>query len=209
MPFYQLKNAVQATFTRVKFKDVFNLKELYEALKDWLIEYGWGGVESDGKWEGPADEHFEVLYLERIYPAGEKEHWWYWRLQKVPYPNSYIKWHLDIDWHNVMIVPTEVMREGKKLKAHKGEVEIKMWAYLEFDVGNKWSKHPILKLFNKVFPRRIFKKEIYDDHKIELYREVYTMQAYLKKWMKIKSYLPYEEITPFRPSWAFPEWKKE
>ena len=141
--------------------------------------------------------------------AGEKEMWWWWRLQKIPTKNSYYKFHLDIDSHPLYITETEVMRDGKKFKVNKGEVEVKVWAYIEFDYKGEWSRHPILKSFNKIFPKRIFKKELYEDHKLELYREMYILQAYLKKWMKLKSFLPYEEITTFHPSQSYPEWQKE
>jgi len=209
MPILQLKNAVQAAKFRVKFKDIFNLKEFYKAMHEWTKEYAWYSVESDGlKIENGVD-YYETLYLEREHAGGAKEMWWWWRLQKMPVPNSYYKWHMDIDYHILYMFPSEVMREGKKIKVNKGEVEVKIWAYLEFDYQGQWSKHPILKMFNKVFPNRIFKKELYEDHKIELYREMYLLQAYMKRWFKLRSFLPYEEITPFFPSWAYPAWKKE
>ena len=82
-------------------------------------------------------------------------------------------------------------------------------AYLEYDVDEKWSKHPFLKRFNQIFPKRIFRKELYEQQKLALYRETYTLQAFIKKWFKIKSFLPFEEITQFPPSQAYPTWKKE
>jgi hypothetical protein len=209
MPMKQLQNAVQAAVFRVKFKDIFNLKEFYKAMHEWLLEYGWSSTEADGLKIEDGKDHYETLYLEKEHPGGNKEMWWWWRLQKLPVPNSYYKWHMDIDSHILYMLPAEVMRDGKKLKVNKGEVETKVWAYLEFDYKGQWSHHPILKMFNNVFPNRIFKKELYEDHKMELYREMYIFQAFMKRWFKLKSFLPYEEITPFFPSWAYPEWKKE
>lgn len=208
MPIQKLQNAVQAAQFRVKFKDIFNLKEFYKAMHEWTKEYEWSSVESDGL-TIENDDQYETLYLEKQDAAGAKEMWWWWRLQKMPISNSYYKWHMDIDYHILVMLPAEVMREGKKLKVNKGEVEVKIWAYLEFDYQGQWSKHPILKMFNKIFPNRIFKKEVYEDHKLELYREMYTLQAFIKKWFKLRSFLPYEEIAPFFPSRTYPEWKKE
>jgi len=37
---------------------------------------------------------------------------------------------------------------------------------------------------------------------------MYIFQNYMKKWFKLFTFLPYEEITPFHPSLAYPEWKK-
>lgn len=200
-------NAIQAANFRIKFKDIFNLTEFYKAMHEWLLEYDWSSVDYDGKIEN--NEWWETLYLERESGGGMKEMWWWWRMQKIPTSNSYYKYHLDVDSHIVTMLPAEVMRDGKKLKVNKGEVEVTLWAYIEFDYDGKWSTHPILKAFNQIFPKRIFKKDLYEEHKLELYREAYIFQAYLKKWFKIKSFLPYEEITQFHPSNAYPAWKKE
>jgi len=207
MPIKKIDNAIQAAQFRIKFKDIFNLKEFYLAMHFWLIEYGWSSVDSDG--EPEKKDFFETLYLERQEAGGAREMWWWWRMQKIPTENSYYKYHLDIDFHPLYILPAEVIRDGKKLKANKGEIEIKIWAYLEFDYKGEWSRHPILKLFNQIFPKRIFKKELYEDHKLELYREAYILQNFIKKWFKLKTFLPFEEVTPFYPSYAYPEWKKE
>ena len=207
MPISELKNGIKACYFRIKFKDIFNMKQLYEDLKEWLLEHGWSSVDMDGKIE-EGKEHFETQYLDRTLPDGAVERWIFWRLQKMPVSNSYYKWHLDVDFHNVHLADTEVMREGKKINAHKGEVEIKVWSYVEYDFKGEWSKHPILKYFNKLFPNRIFKKDL-DEHKKELYREAYTFNAYIKRWMKIYHFLPYEEVTLFHPSKAYPSWKKE
>lgn len=201
-------NAIQAAKFRIKFRDIFNLKEFYRVVHDWLVEYNWSSVDSDGRLESGKDQ-FETLYLERIGSQGEKEMWWWWRVQKIPTDNSYYKYHMDLDYHILYMYPAEVMRDGKKFKANKGEVEITFWGYLQFDYTGEWSKHPILKLFNRVFPRRIFHRELYEDHKMELYREMYVLQAYIKRWFKIKSFLPYEEITHFHTPEVYPEWKKE
>lgn len=208
MPFQKLQNGVKAAQFRVKFKDIFSMKLLYTDLRYWLKDNGWFSVDCDEKIESGKD-HWETMYLERGLPDGAVERWVFWRTQKMPVANSYYKWHLDIDFHNVKLTETEVMREGKKFKVNKGEVEVKVWAFLEFDYQGQWSNHPILKFFNKMFPNRIFKKEMYEDHKKELYREAYNLQNHLKRWMKIRRFLPYEEITPFHPSRAYPKWKKE
>lgn len=200
------ENLVPIPCVTIKFKDIFNLKSFYETIHDWFMEYGWNSVDSEGKFEKGKD-NYETWYFERIGPKGEKEMWWWWRLQKVP--SSYYKFHLDIDSHILYILPTEVIKDGKKLKAHKGEIELKIYGYLEFETGQTWAKHPLLKHFRTVFAKRIFKKEIYEDHKLELYREIYALGAFIKRYFKLKSFLPFEEITPFQTPDTYPEWKRE
>ena len=208
MPIKKLQNSIQAAGFRVKYKDIFSLKQFYIAIREWLKEYGWSSVDSDGDIE-EGEEWWETNYIERIEQDGSKEMYWWWRIQKLPITNSYYKYHMDINFHPLGISNTEVMRDGKKFKVNKGEVEVNVFAYIEFDYKGEWSNHSFLKFFNKMFPERIFRKELYEDHKLELYREAYTLQAYMKKWFKLKSFLPYEEITPFYPSHAFPKWKGE
>ena len=150
-------NAVQAAYFRIKFKDVFDLKGFYSILKDWLIEYGWGGTDSSGKIEtGGSAEQCETLHWEREDVGGSKEQWWWWRVQKQP-PNGFYKYHLDIDFHNLAISPTEVVRDGKKFKVQKGETEIKVWTFLEVNAG-KQMDGPILKHFKSLYIGRIFQK---------------------------------------------------
>jgi len=207
MPVTKLNNAIQAAYYRIKFKDIFDLKELYFVLKEWLLEYGWGSSDPDGNPEG--EEWWESMYMEREGGDGSKEHLFWWRLQKIPTDNSYYRYHLDIDFRTLGIVPSEVVRDGKKLKVVKGEVEIKVWAFVEFDYKGEWSTHPVLRLFNKIFPNRIFSKDLYADHKRELYREAYVLNAFIKKWFQLKRFLPFEEVPLFYPSKSYPTWKSE
>ena len=205
MPAYQLKNAVKAAQFRVKFKDIFNMKQLYTDIRYYLLENGWSSVDMEGKLENK--DNWETMYLERGLPDGGVERWTFWRTIKEP--TKYFRWHLDVDMHNVALYPTEVMRDGKKLKANKGEFEVKVWAYLEYEASGNWEKNPILKHFKKIFAKSIMKQDIFSDHKLELYREAYNILSYVKRWMKLKRFLPYEEIGLFHPSQSYPTWKKE
>lgn len=193
------KRCVQAARFRVKWKDVFNVKEYYKAIHDWSEEYQWEDMEDD-------TDHYETLYFEKIGVFNDKELWIRWRWQKLPYKNSYFKYHIDLDFHYLYLVPTEVVHEGKKLKKdiYKGEVEVWITALIELDQEGKWSKHPLMRYFNKLFPQRIMRLDIFEEHRRELYREAYILQNFIKQWLKLKRFLPYEEVEPFFPSEAYP-----
>ena len=47
---------------RVKYKDIFDMKAFYEALHEWLQEYGWKDYED----QVGAGDHWESFYGERI-----------------------------------------------------------------------------------------------------------------------------------------------
>ena len=193
------KRCVEAARFRIKWKDIFNVKEFYKAIHEWMLEYNWTDME-DG-WD-----HYETLYFERMGVWNDKELWVRWRPQKTPSSNSYYKYHLDLDFHYLYLRPAEVMHGGKKLKKdiYKGEVEVWITALIELDHQGQWSNHPFLRFFNKLFPERIFRSDIYDEHRRELYREAYILQNFIKHWFKLKRFLPYEEIEQFFPSEAYP-----
>ena len=78
MPAKRLKNPIPVMEgIRIKYKDVFSLKDFYEALYYWIREQGYGDID-----EG--DEKFETYYGERIGREGMKEIWATWRLMKKP-----------------------------------------------------------------------------------------------------------------------------
>jgi len=190
---------IQAARFRVKWKDIFNVKELYRAMHEWFLEYGWSDMED-------STDHYETYYYERVGDFHDKEIWLRWRPQKIPGNNNYFKFHIDLDFHFLYLLPTEVVRDGQKHKKDifKGEVEVWITALLETDYKGEWENHKILKYFNKLFPERIFRKQIVDEHKRELYREVYILQNFIKQWFKLKRYLPYEETPLFHDSKAYP-----
>lgn len=188
---------IQAARYRVKYKDVFDMKKFYEDLHEWLKERQWVDLEDKS-------DHYETFYLEKVDMGGSKEIWIKWRPQKVPEKNSYYRYWMDFDFHLVGLGKVEIVAEGKKLKVNKGEVELYVTAYMDLDYQGEWSSHPILKFFNKLFPERIFRKDLFEDHKKELYREAYELQNFIKQWFKLQAYAPYEEKKSFFPSHAWP-----
>ena len=194
---------------RVKYKDIFNLVDFYKALRYWLEEYNWTAEDDSGKTDG---DFYETLYLEKIGTDGSKEIRFEWRLSRnSPSSGSIgsgqaVKQYLDLNFQCYGVSNTEVIRDGIKYKANKGEVEVKMNAYIEKSFESTFEKHPILKHFITLFNR-----EIYDwrEREKELYQEVYVLQNFIKQWFKLKRYLPYEEAKAFHESRAWPSHHKE
>lgn len=193
---------IQVARYRVKYKDVFDMTKFYKDLHEWLKEKGWADLEDKG-------DHYETMYMEKIDAGGGKEILIRWRPLKIPEKNSYYRYWMDFDFHCIGLKGMEIVKEGKKLKAHKGELELYVTAFMDLDYKGEWSSHPILKFFNKLFPERIFRKELFDVHKTELYREAYELQGFIKNWFKLKTFAPYGEQKSFFPSYAWPSHVKE
>lgn len=185
---------------RVKYKDIFDLKEFYDALHEWLLEYGWGDNEEN-------TEHWETHYGERIGQSGAKEMWIRWRVKKNA-EGAPLVYHLDFDFHCLGIINTEVVKEGRKIKTNKGEVDMDINAYIERTYEKGLQENSLLKQFLTLFNRRVYSGTL-EQRKKELYQEVYVLQNFIKQWFKLKRYLPYEETKGFFPSYAWPSHLKE
>src|SRR3989338_8689935 len=112
------------------------------------------------------------------------------------------KYYLDIYYRCIAISKIEVVKEGKKMNVNKGEVELKINAYVEEVYKDKMMGNSLLKPFMKLVSKRIYNK-IAKQHEKELYQEVQTFLNFIKQYLKLKRYLPYDETKSFfrRASW--------
>ena len=182
---------------RVKFNDVFSLRNLYIMLHELLLEEGWLGR------EGARDhEDIETLYSENVYQRGihrgGKELWFWWRAEKSlegKY-SSYLVNKLDIDAHVVYLQTVEVVHQGKKMNAQKGEIEIFFRAKIMTDYDKQWENHKFLKYVKPIYEKRILHVELEKREK-ELWRDVYRIQTKVKQFLQLRTFIPVSE--PFFP----------
>lgn len=196
-------NEIKITETRVKYKDVFNLKNLYVMMHEYLIEEKWFGKSGPtGTQPGGMHSDIETLYLEKFCQkglhSGGKEMWIYWRLFKKPEGiySGYIKYRLNIDFHGVYIQNREVMHQGKKIQVQWGELEIFFNGAVQTDYTNKWEKHWLLKHWQDIYEKRIISQELEKHEKI-LWREIYRLTGAVKRYLDMRVYVPTAE--PFTP----------
>src|SRR3989338_8808589 len=183
---------------RVKYNDVFSLRNLYMMMRTTLLEEGWKGA--DGTDDG---SDFETYYSENMFQKGGhrggKEMWIYWRLQKdfgpANRPNPYFRNHLEIDMHMVYMENIEVVHMGKKMTAQKGEIEMFFRPYMNADVGGKWGAHKLLRHFRHIFEDRLMRVEVEKKEK-DLWRESYRIQNKVKQYLELRvfSALPPEQF---------------
>ena len=166
------------------------MRDLYEALHEYLIEEDWV--------LRPDEKFPERFYLQKEVQNVGHELWIWWRFEKFPSNiyNSYYKYILDIDFHVILLKDVEIVRNGIKYKGHHGEPEIKIWAKMITDWQGRWDSHWLLKHFHEPFKRRIFKREL-DMHRRQLYREAFRLQEAIKTYFKLRTYLPEPEGQQF------------
>src|SRR3989338_2766404 len=177
---------------RVKYNDVFSLRNLYLMMHEMLLEEGWRGKEGDAE-----HSDIETLYSENVYQKGihrgGKEIWFWWRAEKFPEGkySQYFKNSLDIDAHIVYLQNVEIVQQGKKLNAQKGEIEIFFRAKMLLDYQHKWEKG-FLKMMKPIYERKIMHHEIEKREK-ELWRDVYRIQGKIKQYLELRTFVPVPE----------------
>jgi hypothetical protein len=192
---------------RIKYKDIFDMKEFYTALHEWLLEYEWYAQDKRSN-DGMNVDHWETYYGEKVGQGGAREIWIHWRLRKDPKGAPFLTYYMDFEFHCIALTGAEVVRGGNKYKVNKGEVDMKYWTYIEKGYAKAFQKNRILKHIEPLFTKRIYRKDL-EKRKKELYQESYVLQNFIKQWFKLKRYAPYEEVKSFFPSMAWPSHQKE
>ena len=173
---------------RVKYKDVFNLRNFYVMFHQALLQEGWLGMEGDSD-----HEDLETYYSENIFQKGAhqggKEMWVYWRTFRFPGDrySGYFRYLLDIDMHMAYIQEVEVVRDGKKMKAHKGEIQLFFRPRMESDFNKQWENHWLLSHFKHIYEHRILHAEIEKKEK-ELWQFSYYLQNVMKQYFELRMY---------------------
>jgi len=171
----------------VEFEETFHFKNLYKLIKEWL------DVEQFEDIDGGQPEH---LYFERVTATGSKEYHIWWRTMLIPYKNSYYRYFLKIDYQGLNMKSSEVMQQGMKFKTDKGDLIIRVDAWLQLDYNNQWKDHPILKHFDSWYRRRIYKNKI-ELLKVDFYKIAYRLNNTIKQYLKLKT--SYDMPKPFHP----------
>jgi hypothetical protein len=185
---------------RIKFKDVFSLKNLYIMMHEMLLEEKWLGFEGVESNEGHED--LETLYSENVYQKGihfgGKEIWVWWRARKQyeGRTSTYFTNVLDIDWHTATLQEREIVNQGQKMRVQWGELEISFKPRIISDLGHKWEHHWLMKHFKHVYEHR-FMHAYLEKREKELWRDVYRIQSKVKAYLNLKTWMPTQE--PFHP----------
>jgi hypothetical protein len=174
---------------RVKFNDIFSLRNLYIMLHELLLEENWKG--KDGEMD---HSDIETLYSENVYQRGihrgGKELWFWWRAEKFAEGkySGYIKNFLDIDAHVVYLQNVEIVQQGKKMNVQNGEIEMFFRPKIWMDYRHEWDKNWFLKHMKPIFEKRIMHAEIEKREK-ELWRDSYRIHAKVKQYLQLRSFV--------------------
>lgn len=183
----------------IKYKDIFNLEELYKLIYFWLRDHDW----IDPIYKEPDSLVFETSYLQKDSASGVKEHTIIWDAEKIPHESAYFKFKLNIKFATLQIKELEVMHEGRKLKAHSGEITLEIKAIIILDYKGQWEENAFLKHFHKLWKKRVYKSTI-SEHKDMLKAQAEDLHGAVKRYLNLKGFLMEYEQVPFYPSRAYP-----
>ncbi len=152
-----ISKEIPITGGAITYKGVFDMKKLYEFLHDWLYDEGFRS--QDGHCS-PND--FERFFWQRTNAQGMTDYSIWWRMKKSPddYETSWFEYRLNLDFLGIAISKADVMHEGKKLGAYKGEINLFISPKLILDPKGQWMEDSLASRFGGMFRARTYKKEI-------------------------------------------------
>ena len=177
----------------VTYKGVFHLKNMYEFLHNWIQDEGFEADETTcGK------DNFETFYWQRTSSQGVTDYNIWWRMKKSPdnYNTSWFEYRLNLDFLGIAIMKTDVMHEGKKVGAQKGEMTFTITPNVIFDPGTKWNSDAAVSKFSEAFVRRTYKKEI-KMHKDIMEDTAFKLQEEIKQFLGLATLIDLGE--PYHP----------
>ena len=178
---------ILVTRFEIDVEDTFHFKNLYKMIFNWMPTEGF--ISAGGKQP-------EVYYWERRFANGASEHQIWWRFMKVPDNNSYYRFYLKVDFQSLNMQGAETTYDSKKVKTNKGEVIIRVQAWLQLDLNNEWEKAPLLKYFERMFRNRIHLQQI-EQYKATLEGMTERLRNNIKQYLELQ--MPYQ---PQKGFWA-------
>jgi len=153
---------------KVKQKGIFNFKDFYEFLYDYLTDESY--------------DVFENKYTEKI-EGDAKGLEIDWVCEKVI--SDYFKFEIRAYWIILGMKKVKVKKDGREISMDSGTLEVKYTATLVKDHENRWENNPFFKFFRGVYDRYIIRTRI-DDYEGKLFAEVNELIAQAKSFLAIE-----------------------
>lgn len=164
----------------IEHVDVFHLKNLYKNLHEWLIENEYVSFDKH------EDEKYETLYFQKKLDDGNSEHHIWWRAQKKPRDNDYLKYVILLDYQTLFISKRKISYKGQQISTNHGDIILRCKAYIMLDYKRDWRDHWFLRIIQRWFWKTLFRDQ-WLMHKETLWNESYSLQNRAKQFLELKS----------------------
>jgi len=154
--------------TKVRHVGIFDFKETYRILFEWLIDQGY--------------DFNEKNYKEVIGAGGAKEIEIEWEaLRKV---SDYFRYQLIVKWKIIGMTSVEVEIDGVKQKMNKGDLSLEFKTVLLKDYEERWSKKPFLNFLRTLYDRYLIRERI-TAYEAKLIQEMEELVAQSKSFLAL------------------------
>jgi hypothetical protein len=155
--------------SKISYKGIFDLQELYNLMRGNLMMAGWDDPVEKG----------EEKYSEKVKPNGKMIEI-VWKTSKEE-EKGYFKLQMTIKFFIMGLNEVETEKDGKKLKLDKGDIAIEVSSKIMENAKNAWEEHSLMfKIYEKYFI-----KERIEEVKIQLYQETNKLVDTTKTFLNL------------------------
>ena len=154
---------------KVKHDGVFNFKDFYDFMYFWFLDEEYDLVEKS--------------YSESV--SGDSKNLKIaWEADKKV--SDYFKFRIKVSWVISAMKSIETQRDGKKVKANSGILELRIQALLVKDYEGRWENKAVWKFLRGVYDRYIIRSRI-EEYEIKLFEEVSNLIDQCKAYLELES----------------------
>ena len=153
---------------KIKWKGIFDAKELFRNIKLWLEYQGYGDETKN---------FYESQYVERV-KGDSKQVEAVWVCQKDK--GEYFAYLIEIKFRILELRDIETEIKGRKIKTQTGEVTIEISGKLVKDRKNKWNSSLMQNFYDNYVV-----KDRFDANKIDLYEKIYNLHDEIKTYLSM------------------------
>lgn len=153
---------------KVMQKGVFNFKDVYEFLYDYLVDENYDISENKyvEKLEGQS-KNIEIIW------SATKE------------VSDYFKFEITATWAVLGLKKVKVKKGDQEIMMDSGSIEIKFTASIIKDYESRWENNPALKFMRGMYDRYIIRSRI-DAYEVKIFDEINELVAQTKSFLAIE-----------------------
>ena len=150
----------------IRYKGVFDMKELYNGMYAWFTKRGYRFMETLNKHKPP-----------------ETEIEWFAR-RKI---DEYFRYTIKISFFIWGMEDVEVVREGKKKMMQQGRMKITFSCHITSDYSGRWEGSWMKKKLEKIYNYYIIRRDIQFKHEVTLYYVLYELHELTKQLLEMET----------------------
>ena len=175
---YKALKKIDVLKVSFKYKAVYNLSRLYEVMEEWMNDKGY-----HDQFHGT--DFLEQRFIQEV--NGKMKNLFFTLEGTKKIANNIYLRVLNLNSDCIALADTELVQEGHKFKAVKGEITVTLKGHIEYDPKKIWEKAPkMLKSIYGIVRKRWLKEQI-DQEMMNYAKEIYEFNDLLKKFVELMS----------------------